>query len=141
VAFEAAGELELEQHHAHNRGRGAREPDHIVDRGWAWAKQTDDARALAAAGLAGGRGGGFRLLDGDLVRAAENRTEHRDHVGRFGHERGALLEQLVAALGARIERGAGRRKDLTALLEGKPGSDEGARAFRRFDDDDAGSQA
>ena len=69
--------------------------------------------------------------------AAEDRLEHRDHVGGFGHQRRALLEQPVGAFGARIERRARHREHLAALFAGQARRDQRARAARRFDHHDA----
>ena len=88
---------------------------------------------------------GGRVVSGssavELDRLAQDRAQHRDHVGGFRHQRGALLEQLVAALRARIERRAGHREHLAALLEREAGGDQRARALRRLDDHHARRKA
>ena len=52
------------------------------------------AFALPSSALAGGEWG----------RCSQYGAEHRDHVTDLRHHRGALFDQLVAALRARIER-------------------------------------
>ena len=58
----------------------------------------------------------LRLLRRQVERAAEDRLDHRHHVGGFGDQRRALLEQAVGAFGARIERRARHGEDLAALF-------------------------
>lgn len=50
---------------------------------------------------------------------------------------GALLEKIVGAHRARIERAAGDGKDRSSLLAGEAGRDQRARALGRLDHDDA----
>ena len=64
-----------------------------------------------------------------------------DDVGGFGDQRRALLDQIVGAGGARIERRAGHGKHLAALFGGHPRGDQRARAVRGLDDDDAEREA
>src|SRR5271165_2256075 len=132
VALEAAGELELKEHRSHDGRRSAREPDKIVDGHRRWSEEIHDSRALAAARLAARRAERLRLLGRQLDRMAEDGAQHRDHVVGLGNQGRTLLEQLVAALRARIERRAGHREDFAALLERKPRGDERARPLRRL---------
>ena len=81
------------------------------------------------------------LLRRHVEAAAEDRLQHRDHVGGFGDQRGALLEQAVGAFGARVERGAGHREHFAALLAGKPRGDQRAGAARRLHDHHADREA
>ena len=59
----------------------------------------------------------------------------------FGGQRRALLDQIVGAGGARIERRARHRKHLAALFGGHPRRDQRARAVRGLDHDDAERRA
>src|SRR4249920_31028 len=56
---------------------------------------------------------------------AKNRRQSFDDVAGAGNEASALLEQIVGAGGARVERAARHGKDLAALL-GKAGGDQRA---------------
>jgi hypothetical protein len=51
VAFQPAGDFEFQQHRAHDRRRGARQPHQIVDRYRRRTQQADDARALVVVRL------------------------------------------------------------------------------------------
>jgi hypothetical protein len=51
VAFEPARERELQQHHAHDRRRGAGQPHQVVDPDRGRSEQADDAFALRGFGL------------------------------------------------------------------------------------------
>jgi hypothetical protein len=74
-------------------------------------------------------------------RLAQDRAQHRDHVGRLRHHGRALLDEVVAALRARIERRARHREDLAALLERAAAGDQRARALGGLDHHDAGCEA
>ena len=90
----------------------------------------DDAVALVGLRL-GERGGGAGSGSsaGSSMRAGRGSAQHGEHVGRFGDQRRALLEQAVGALGARIERRARHREHLAALLEREPRGDQRAGAL------------
>ena len=63
VALQAAGDLEFQQHGAHDRRRRLRQPHQVVDADRRRAEQADDAGALVGRGLGrGGRGPRVRLL-------------------------------------------------------------------------------
>ncbi len=70
------------------------------------------------------------------VRDGSASLDALDDVGCRGHELGALLDQMVAAFGPRIERRAGDGKDLAVLLERQPRRDQRARALGRLDHHD-----
>jgi hypothetical protein len=53
-------------------------------------------------------------------------AQHGDDVLQLGDEDGALLEEPVGALGARIERGAGHREHFAVLLQRHACGDERA---------------
>ena len=82
-----------------------------------------------------------RLLRRQIEAAAEDRLQHRDHVGGLGDQRCTLLEQAVGAFRARIERRARHREHFAALLAGEPRRDQRAGAARRLDDHDADREA
>ena len=105
------------------------------------AEQADDAGAFVVAGLGLGRRTRLGLARRrQFDAAAEDRLQHRDHVGGVGDQRRALLEQAVGAFRARIERRAGHREHLAALFAGEPRRDQRAGAARRLDDHDAERQ-
>jgi hypothetical protein len=85
VAFQPAGDFEFQQHRAHDRRRGARQPHQIVDRYRRRTQQADDARALVVVRLDVQRAGNVTLglLHWQIEAAAEDRFQHRDHVGRM----------------------------------------------------------
>ena len=89
------------------------------------------------AGSTAGSGGGVGLLGRRGDRLSQDRTHDRDDVGGFRDERRALPEQVVAAFGARIERGARHREHFAALFERKAGGDQRAGAAGRFHHHDA----
>src|SRR5262249_44255611 len=60
--------------------------------------------------------------------------EGLDEVTRAGEKASAVLDQVVAAFAARIERRAGNGKDIATLLGGKAGSNERARSLGGLDD-------
>jgi hypothetical protein len=93
-------------------------------------------RALVLAGLDIERARNVlrRLLRRQVEAAPQDRLQHGYYVGRFDDQRRTLLEQPVGALGARIERGAGHREHLAALLAGQPRRDQRAGAARRLHD-------
>ena len=93
-------------------------------------------RAVVAR-LGGGRRRSPVPPSADRRRMAEDRAQHGDHVVDLGDEDGALLEEPVGALRARIERRARHREHLAALLQRQPRGDERAGALRRLDHDDA----
>ena len=121
--------------------RDSRTRSSIADR--RRAEQGDDAGALVVARLASAA----RAVRAPAPRAGRSRPRPRigsqrgDHVGGFGHQRRALLEQAVGAFGARIERRARHGEHLAALFAGEPRGDQRAGAPRRFDDDDADATA
>ena len=125
------------------RGRLAGEPHQIVDADRRRSKQGDDAVALLCArlGCESGGEGGLGSWHRSIERLAQDGPQHCDDVLRFGDQRGALLQQAVATLGARIERRAWDREDLAALFEREPGGDERARAARRLDHHDPDREA
>ena len=51
MTFESPCKFELEQHGAHDGGRGAGHPDEIVEQNRSWSEQIDDAGAIAGIGL------------------------------------------------------------------------------------------
>jgi hypothetical protein len=51
VALQPSGELELQQHAAHDGGRGAGQTDQVVEADRARSEQIDDAGALAGIAL------------------------------------------------------------------------------------------
>src|SRR6516225_6172419 len=140
VTLDTAGKLKLKKDCVHDCRRGAREPDEVVDGYRGWSKQADNLRSLFGTRV-GRRGSLLRLLDEKLCGRSKNWSQNRDHVIDVCEHGRTPLEQLVAALRTWIERRSGYGEDFTALLEGKTGSDEGARSFRRFNDHHAGGQA
>ena len=76
-------------------------------------------------------GGGQRALWRHLG------AEMLDDVCRVGHEMRALLDEMIAALGAWIGRRAGDGEDLAVLFERAIGGDQGAGALGCFDHDHA----
>ena len=77
----------------------------------------------------------FTRLEHD--RPLQDRLNGADDVTGFGDQRRALLDQIIGAGGARIERRARHRKHLTALFGRHPRRDQRARAVRGLDHDDA----
>ena len=75
-----------------------------------------------------------------MDRALEDRAQRRDNVTGLGHRGRTLLEQVVRALAARIERGARHSEHLTALLQRHARGDERARSLRRLDHHHAGRE-
>ena len=55
MALQPAGDFEFQEHGAHDRGRGSRQPHQIVDCHGTWAEQADDAAAFVFARLGAGR--------------------------------------------------------------------------------------
>ena len=91
------------------------------------------ARSLAAGSPASGSSSPLAQRDWP----AHDRLDRVDDVGGFGGECGALLDQIVGAGRARIERRAGDGEHLAALFGGDPRRDQRARAMRGFHHDDA----
>ena len=89
------------------------------------------------AGSTAGSGGALGLLGRGRDRLSQDRTHDRDDVGGFRDQRRALPEQVVAAFGAWIERGARHREHFAALLERKACGDQRAGAAGRFHHHDA----
>ena len=75
------------------------------------------ARSSPAGSTAGSGGVGLLGRRGD--RLSQDRTHDRDDVGGFRDERRALPQQVVAAFGARIERGARHREHFAARSSAK----------------------
>jgi hypothetical protein len=122
MAVEAAGEIELEQRHLHGTARCAGEPDDLVHRHRRGAEQLLDLAECFAVELLGGLRliGGCGRGDGRLIRL------HGFHdLGGVLDQRGAVADQLVAALRARVERRAGHGHHLA------PGLGGGARGHQR----------
>ena len=84
---------------------------------------------------------GFRLLRRHVEAAPEDWLQHGNHVGSFGDQRRALLEQPVSSLRARIKRRAGQREHFEALLAGEPRGDQRAGTARRLHDHHADGSA
>ena len=142
MPFEPAGEVELEQDHEDLRRMQPRVADDLVDADRGRAERLDDAVALVVAGRRRRRKVRrflellvFRRLD------AGARRDLLDDVARLGDQDGAVLEQLVGAGRARVERRAGNREDQPSHLAGEPGTDQRARAVCRLDDDQPERQA
>ena len=70
----------------------------------------------------------LRLAGRELF-LVHDRLQGGNDIGGFGNRRRSLFDQTVGAFGARIERGTGYGENLAALLGGKSGSDQRARAF------------
>ncbi len=102
MAVEAAGEIEFEQHQLDFRRRCAGQPDQFVDSDRDRPEQAFDRRAMFFDQFIGGeRNEGFGRL-GDV--GDNRRPQNFDHVRGILHQGRAVADQLVAALGARIER-------------------------------------
>ena len=89
------------------------------------------------AGSTAGRGGRVGLLGRRLHRLAQDRADDGDDVGGFRDKSRALLEQVVGAFGARIERGARHREHFAALFEREACGDQRAGAPGGFHHHDA----
>jgi hypothetical protein len=128
---------ELEQNHAHGGGGASGQANKIVDRDRRRPEQCHDARAFVAGRLDGRQRRGVGLLGRGRDRLSQDRTHNRDDVGGFRDECRALPEQVVAAFGARIERGAWHREHFAALFERKACGDQRAGASGRLHHHDA----
>jgi hypothetical protein len=98
-------------------------------------EQADDLCAIAGIGIALERFVVF--AERQHRRPLHDRRDRLDHVGSLGDQCRALLEQVVGAGGARIERRARHGKDLAALFGRHPRRDQRTRALGWFDHDDA----
>ena len=67
--------------------------------------------------------------------ALQHRRDGVDHVARLGDQPGALLQEIVAAGGARVERRARHGEDLAVLLQREAGGDQRAGSLGRLHDD------
>ena len=74
-------------------------------------------------------------------RPFHDRRDGVDDVAGFRGQRRALLDQVVGAGGARIERRTRHRKNLAALFGGHPRGDQRARPMRGLHHDDAECRA
>ena len=79
-------------------------------------------------GSTAGRGGASGSATAASDRLAQDRADDGDHVGSFRDQGRALLEQVVGAFGARIERGAGHGEHFAALFEREARRDQRARS-------------
>ena len=70
---------------------------------------------------------------GRRMRASQDRRERLDDIARRGDEAGALLQEIVGAGGARIERTAGHGEHFSSLFAGKPRRDQRTRTLGRLD--------
>ena len=68
-----------------------------------------------------------------LRAGGDQRLQHARHMVDRGAERRAVADEIVGALGARIERRARNGENLPSLLQGETRGDERARAPRRLD--------
>ena len=136
VPPDAACEVQLQQHGSNNGGRTSGQSDQIINGYWRRAKQVDNTGSLADFGHRMWRARRLRLLCREIDRWAKNGLQNVDHIGSLSDERRALFEHFVASFSARIQRGAGHRKNLATLLKRKPGSDERARTFRGLHNQD-----
>jgi hypothetical protein len=137
VALEPSRQFELEQNHVHGGRRAAGQANEIIDRHGCRPEQVHDARAFAAAGVDRRQRRRVGLRNRRFHRLAQDRAHDGDHVGSFRDEGRALLEQVVGALGARIERRAGHGEHFAALFEREPRGDQRARSPGRFHHHDA----
>ena len=113
-----------------------------IDTGVGPSRPMMRARSSSPGSTSSGPGtSGVGFLRRHVEAAPEDRFQHRDHVGGFGDQRRALLEQTVGSFRARIERRAGHRKHFAALFAGKPRGDQRAGAARRFHDHHADRQS
>jgi hypothetical protein len=136
VALELAGKLELQQHGAHDGRRHAGQADQIVQRDRARPEQIHDLRALADLRIALDRLG-IVFAKRKPQRPLHDRRDRIDDVGGLCHQRRALLDQIVGAGGARIERRARHGEYLAALFGRHARRDQRSGAVRGFDHDDA----
>ena len=138
VALEPSRELELEQNHAHGGGRASGQANRDRRSAPASARAMPRcARVRRRAGSTAGSGGGVGLPAAAATGSPRiGRTTVID-VGGFRDEGRALPEQVVAAFGARIERGAGHREHFAALFEREACGDQRAGAPGRFHHHDA----
>ena len=102
MTIKAAGEIEFEQHQLDFRRRCAGQSNHFVDSDSDRPEQAFDRRSMLLHQFIGGeRNEGF----GRLGDAGDNRRpQNFDYVRGILHQSRAVTDQLVAALGARIER-------------------------------------
>ena len=111
VALEPSRQFELEQNHVHGGRRAAGQANEIIDRHRRRPEQVHDARAFAAARFDRRQRWRVGLRNRRFHRLAQDRAHDGEHVGSFRDQGRALLEQVVGAFGARIERGAGLREN------------------------------
>ncbi len=109
--LDASCEIEFDQHQAHNRRRQSGEANDLVDLNGRRAHGADYAHAVAVVGigcdgftLALGRGEGRWV-------PSQHRLYFGDDVVDGGDNGGAVLDQLVGAAGARVQRRAGDGED------------------------------
>ena len=131
MSLQLSREIEFQQNDMDLAHRDAGGAGDLVDIDRARSKRADDPLPLALRDFGQGfrryaflRGGQLRAERFD--RAPKDRRQSFDDVAGAGDEAGALLEQIVGAGGARVERAARHGKDLAALLAGKAGGDQRA---------------
>jgi hypothetical protein len=118
----------------YHRGRGVRQADQIVEQNRGWAEQTDDPLAIISGGFGRQR---VVVFLAQLKRPAHDRFDRLDHVGGFRDQGRTLLDQIIGARGAWIERRARHGEHFAPLFGGEPRRDQRARTVRGLDDDDA----
>src|SRR3954469_1558488 len=140
VTFEPPSKLELEQHRLHRGGRQLRLADQLVDLDSGGAEQVEYRPPRRFVGL--GRRAGRGIIELALAeRADAKRADRLEHVLGALDQGRAFADQMVAALGARVERRAGHRHHLTAELGGVARRDQRAGFGRRLDHDRAMGEA
>jgi hypothetical protein len=120
VALEPAGKVQLKKHDMHLAGRESRRADQFVDIYGARSERAYDLLALALADLGQRLRGAVLVGCGKLDRRGRGTPQDRrqgfEDVARGSDEAGALLQEIVGAGRARIERAAGNGEDLAPLL-------------------------
>src|SRR5690606_19988042 len=106
----------------------------LIDGCGCWTKGLDNTAAVIIVGRRDGGQVGWLLEDRYGLRATEQRDHRLCDVLNTGHEDGAILQEVVRAARARIERRARNGEDETAHFVGKACADQRARAFGRFHD-------
>jgi hypothetical protein len=119
--------------------RGARQSDEFVDGDGGRAEQLFDEFAGVGLGL---DWGWLKIVGGMTAGdAARDRGQRFHHVGGVLDQRGALADQAVATLRARVERRTRHRHHFATGLTGEPRRDQRARARGGLDNHRSGGEA
>ena len=136
MAVEPPGEVELEQRHL---DRAARAPDRRMSSSTGTGDGPSSSSMLPASSAVRFLHRRFEARRGRFDSRLDG-TERLDHVLGVLDQRRAVADQLVAALGPRVERLAGHRHHLASRLGRQPRGDQRARTRRGLDHHRAGAE-